>query len=991
MSHALVTIFAPLAPRNLAAAEAAIDAMGNPCQPGLSERLDKLDRAPDAPATSREHGIHFMSVHAFASTDADRAWLLLELSADGTEEAAVARLIDRIGDALKRVFLLASDWRDGGDFEAWLLKHRVRIGGGWFDSPGVAFAGTPGMTVGRIRAEADLAARCAALLLDAQGDRSALERLHVVRAGLAASGHAADLAPAEAAPPWTPTPIGAMIVPLALSFIGTFLWPLVWLVVLAVSASAIWYGFNPPAGMSWLEAALGYGWAALWRATLVALIITACLAIGTYRALREAEATDAVDARAPDHAVNAAMFTRENHCRQNHMISITRRKPGRMRAFTQRLAFWAIGKLVGVVYPPGFLGSIGTIHFARWATAPNSHDLIFLSNFGGSWESYLEDFITRAHGGLTGVWSNSVGFPRANNLIQDGATDSEKFKRYARRSMVPTRFWYSAYPQHTTQAIRTNSEIRRGLSGALTEDEASAWLALFGSAARPPEKLVSSEIQSLVFGGLGFLKHGTTLIFPALPSDPAAARAWLDFIRPDIAFNDGRRLGKDRTAVFTLGLGPRGLKRLGLTDDELAGFPFAFVDGMCGAGRSQILGDVPADLVWGQQAPDAALLVYGETARAVRRLRAAVIKRSAALGMPEPWEIPLETVTDNKEEPFGFVDGISQPVIRGTYKGMRNADPIHLVEPGEFILGYPDNRKNLPPGPTMAAWRDPHNLLPLVDPLPGFDRNQVEHERDLGFNGSFLVIRELEQDVDAFWRYCTAEAGLVAASGRLPAPYKVTPEFIGAKLVGRWRDGSSLTRYPYSPRTGEKGQMAPTHDTVRPTSNPVLGDAVARPPSATTGKMFGDNDFLFGAEDPEALRCPYGAHIRRSNPRDSLRPGSQEEVEIANRHRILRVGRPYARRRGIKPGILFMCLNSDIERQFEFIQQTWLRNPAFHGLTCEKDPLLGDGETGNCSYTIPSREGPVTLSPMARFVNTRGGGYFFLPGKRLVDYLSRLP
>ena len=77
--------------------------------------------------------------------------------------------------------------------------------------------------------------------------------------------------------------------------------------------------------------------------------------------------------------------------------------------------------------------------------------------------------------------------------------------------MVPTRFWYSAYPELTTTIIRTNAEIRRGLSGAMTEDEAIRWLALFGSAARPASKLVSSEIQSLVFGGLGFLKFGTCL------------------------------------------------------------------------------------------------------------------------------------------------------------------------------------------------------------------------------------------------------------------------------------------------------------------------------------------------------------------------------------------------------------------------------------------------------------------------------------------------
>src|SRR5262249_39158846 len=151
--------------------------------------------------------------------------------------------------------------------------------------------------------------------------------------------------------------------------------------------------------------------------------------------------------------------------------------------------FWAIGNLAGKLYAPGFLSQIGTIHFARWVTPPGSRDLVFLSNYGGSWESYLEDFITQAHAGLTGVWSNSVGFPRTNNLIEDGATDGDHFKRYARHSMIPTRFWYCAYPTLTTAQIRNNAEIRRGLSGAMTEDAAKLWLASFGSAPRPAAKL----------------------------------------------------------------------------------------------------------------------------------------------------------------------------------------------------------------------------------------------------------------------------------------------------------------------------------------------------------------------------------------------------------------------------------------------------------------------------------------------------------------------
>ena len=279
---------------------------------------------------------------------------------------------------------------------------------------------------------------------------------------------------------------------------------------------------------------------------LAIAVVVLVLALGAvYLVFRRGEDRDSLDENAPDHSTNAAMFERENHYAQNHMISVTQRKPGLIRCVHARLAFWVVGEAATHFYRPGFLSNIGTIHFARWVTPPGSPDLIFFSNYGGSWESYLEDFITRAHDGLTAIWSNSIGFPRRENLFQDGATDGERFKRYARRSMAPTRFWYSAYPDLTTDNIRTNADIRRGLSGAMTEDEATPGSPCSGRRPRPAAKLVSSEIQSLVFGGLGFLPFGTCLVVE-LPEEVATARPWLQFVSQHIAYNDGRRLRRQR-------------------------------------------------------------------------------------------------------------------------------------------------------------------------------------------------------------------------------------------------------------------------------------------------------------------------------------------------------------------------------------------------------------------------------------------------------------
>jgi deferrochelatase/peroxidase EfeB len=978
----MVTIAAPLPPDRLADAEARVAALENPCRRELADRLDKLD----ADGLS---GTHFASLHAFACPDGKRAALLFEFSADGTPEAALARILGAIGAELESVFSLAADWKAGQRIGDYLDRHRLKPGSGWFEDPGLLFSGTPGMAVGRIRDEARLASTLADLI-QREDHGPALQRLDRIRAAIGADPALAPmLAPASADPPYqVPSPIAATG-KLAGAFVARYLWPLAVPIVgwaLYRGLADAWHHpwFWPKLG-TFLGGALAGAWSAFW----VVLVFVLVAALVLYLALRRAEATDSVDERAPDRHVNAAIFERENRGGANHMISITERKPGLLRAITLRAVFWVIGSAAGYLYPPGFLGSIGSIHFARWVTLPGSRDLVFLSNYDGSWQSYLEDFITRAHKGLTGVWSNTIGFPRSENLVGKGATDGERFKRYARRSMIPTRFWYSGYPAIGTSAIRTNAQIRRGLSGAMTEDEASAFLALFGSAPRPPDKLVSSEIQSLVFGGLGFMPAGLVMVLN-LPDDVVRARAFLRVVRPHVAFNDGRRL-KAR-AVVTLAIGATGLKRLGMPDDALESFSFAFLEGMIGEARARILGDsgdnAAEHWVWGAERPDLALLIYGVDHEAVAALRATVEAAAEAAGMAAPHLIPLKRVAWPHTEPFGFVDGVSQPVIRGTYKGFRNADPIHLVEAGEFILGYPDNRGDVPPGPRLAATADPDNLLPLVGAPKGFDCTVVDLPRDLGFNGTYLVIRQLEQHVAAFGAYCETEAARLEAQDRFPQPYVVTPEFVGAKLVGRWKDGSSLARHPYEPASRPRAGRA-DGPMARPKPNTAAESVPAARPIEQS--IVPDNDFLPGTEDPEALRCPFGAHIRRANPRDSLGPGQADSIAISNRHRIIRVGRVYQEQEGEDPGLLFMCLTADIERQFEFLQQTWLTSTSFHGLACEKDPVLGDAEKGACGFTIPTRGGPVRLEPMPRFTTMRGGGYFFLPGKRLVDWLCVAP
>lgn len=169
---------------------------------------------------------------------------------------------------------------------------------------------------------------------------------------------------------------------------------------------------------------------------------------------------------------------REDTRNQNHMSTVAEVKPGRFRRFMLGLVLAAV-PLVARFSPPGSLAGIPSIHFARWVVTKDRKQLIFLSNFDGSWESYLNDFIDLAASGLTGVWTNStnaVGFPRTKWLITQGAKDEPRFKAFARYGTVRTLVWYGAYPELSISNISNNHAIRVGLSQKLKGDAAAAWL-----------------------------------------------------------------------------------------------------------------------------------------------------------------------------------------------------------------------------------------------------------------------------------------------------------------------------------------------------------------------------------------------------------------------------------------------------------------------------------------------------------------------------------
>lgn len=991
MNHAFVTIIADIPVKDIAALRASIEQLGNPAIPHVAAVLDGLGV------------IHFSSLNVFEASAGDRGYLVFEFSGDGDTDELLRLLAQKLGAEFGPIFAHAKDRGDAPLLAFW-RGHVVKIGQTPFTNPGVNFTGTPGLSAERIRRERDLAVHLTQLLDTIGPGRPAAARLEAIRNQLRSDAKwswALDPEPVARGGTLTIVPdtlvlSWPVVVKLALPFVRDFLWPLA--IPAGVTFLIAWWmrGFTERGLLSALECAAA--------TALITIAIFAVAALVIFIVFRRREDTEIPIDRPPDAGAVAAIMQRENHIAQNHLAALSVMKPGWLRRFTLRVSLWATVQIGARFFRAGYIGDLGTINFARWVVVPGTGDLLFLSNYGGSWESYLEDFITKAHSGLTGIWSNTVGFPRASYLFMDGATDGDRFKRWARRQQIPTAFWYSAYPDVTTANIRTNAAIRQGVCGAMTEDEAQSWLALFGSELRPVSALESSEIQSLMFGGLKFLPEGAALLF-GLADDEAAAKAWLGELLPDIRFADGR-VWADATV---LALAAPALHKLGLPAESVATFPAAFVDGMVAPWRARVLGDVgasaPEKWRWGKQGDeiDGVLLLYAKTPAELDRLRehaAALLRKH---GHAVRRTVPFETLQSTQHEPFGFTDGISQPVIRGTYKALRGADPIHIVEAGEFILGYPDNRGYIPPSPTLNAIHDPANLLPVVAAGPSdfsnnavFSNNIVNIDRDLGRNGSFLAIRELEQNVDEFWDYCRTEGARLQPY--LPPDLLAPPqEFIAAKIVGRWRDGSPLVRYPRYPASDAPVPAHPLARTGAAAGTSSARSAVQIPiapgrPGAGTGantdaKFEPDNDFLFGTEDPRGLRCPLGAHIRRANPRESFNPGSQEQIGISNRHRIIRIGRFYQPEPGQRRGLFFMCLNGNIERQFEFVQQTWIDGPSFHGLSNERDPLTSDRGDAD-GHTIPTAAGSMRLAKLPAFVSTRGGGYFFLPGRRTMEYLS---
>ena len=460
-------------------------------------------------------------------------------------------------------------------------------------------------------------------------------------------------------------------------------------------------------------------------------------------------------------------------------------------------------------------------------------------------------------------------------------------------------------------------------------------------------ELALEQIQGLIFFGYGHLEYAAYLFLHIEQGD--AGRRWLEQALPHVISARSPKANAAAHVAFTCA----GLRALGLPEDGLGTFPRQFQEGMATDDRARVLGDMAdqSPKNWQFGGPDGEeihvlLMMFARTPEARAELtqrQEAVIAQSG--GLHVVWREESERPQNNQEH-FGFRDGLSQPAIDGSPVLSKPGETV--LAPGEFVLGYPNAYGQIPFAPTVEASSDTAGLL-----TP--DENDTGR-LSLGRNGSYLVFRKLQQHVGSFWSYYRAQAEKSKAADSAAEMNR-----LAAKSVGRWRSGAPLT-------------LSPEEDTGQPVNN-----------------------FGYRKDDSNGERCPFGAHIRRANPRDMLPPDTTDNSATINHHRILRRGRPYGPcllhpdmdpDDGTNRGLLFIAVNANIRRQFEFVQQTWITNPGFGGLYTDRDPLLGSDP--EATVTLPGLPTRTRLCGLPRFVTMRGGGYFFLPSLPALRYLAGL-
>jgi porphyrinogen peroxidase len=451
------------------------------------------------------------------------------------------------------------------------------------------------------------------------------------------------------------------------------------------------------------------------------------------------------------------------------------------------------------------------------------------------------------------------------------------------------------------------------------------------------------DIQGMLGTGFGWLHSSRFWLLTIRDGRENDARKWLaGFVRDGLVVS-AARVQKSRThpveKAAAIAFSYSGITKLGCKETEAHPFPSPFRSGMGSELRELLLRDRPRQWRWsdidGTDCVPVHVLIAEWTPRGAEPLVSEIDEKVFGIIKIDNDPCSFQKIKDDTEEklhePFGFRDGLAQPVIRGlkdedgggSRQARQDSGPLYedrVVSPGEFILGYRNEYNELTYCPNVEGWTG--------------DARYIAGR--FALNGSYLAVRQIEQNVEAFLAF-----------------EKANGKGVCEKLMGRRKNGVPL---PWDP-------------------NVPVSDSRA-------------NAFRFRVDDANGFGCPKGAHIRRVNPRDSLGVDVKSSIKSTKLHRLLRRGRPYLEKienEAPRKGIFFIACNADLERQFEFIHQRWVRNPRFGCLHDQDDPVVGSS-TSPKAFSIPGLASGEEIS-LDAFTQTLGGGYFFLPGIKALEFI----
>jgi len=433
------------------------------------------------------------------------------------------------------------------------------------------------------------------------------------------------------------------------------------------------------------------------------------------------------------------------------------------------------------------------------------------------------------------------------------------------------------------------------------------------------------EIQATVLRQRPAPYFGSHVLFRV--DDAQAGRTFLRQLTPYVDSAAGWR--NDANAWIAAGISYAGLEALDVPQDSLQSFPEAFRDGM--AARARQLGDDGVndprnwDSPFGKGQVHIGLSIFSDSEEKHRRVLA--VARAQYEGFAGVSVVAIQDfgAQAGDRNSLGYKDGIDQPPIEGS-----GVDPLpgqgRPIKAGEFILGYPGEAG-----------------VPLPMPQPDI----------LGRNGTYVGFRKYQSRVGAFNRFLRANGGT-----------EEERELLAAKLVGRWRSGAPLV-------------LAPDVD------NPALGADPHR-----------NNDFNYST-DSRGRQAPFGCHIRRMNPRDT----KLTRLTDVNLHRLIRRGTTYGPPYDanalseaddqVPRGAYFLFISAKAMATIEFLQQEWINDGDFIGVSNERDPIIGlqgDGAT----FTIPKEPVRHRVHGIETFNVLRGGEYFFMPSLSALKWIWEL-